>query len=195
MILNDICTCYHAKRACEVALAGQHSILFIGPWESEMSHLRTWLYEQNWMQADATAPCPCGYYDNPSLECTCGIQVVADWQRDGIFNNQYDIMVEVPVNDATDIMAWMSGKRSEPDSAVLKRIEEARQFGQTHFDTTLDGAIRSLLKTAITQLHLSYRQTLRVVTLARTIANLAHSENIQLAHLAEALQYRPKRHK
>ncbi len=57
----------------------------------------------------------------------------------------------------------------------------------------LDDAVTSLMRTAMRQLQLSVRGFYRVPKLARTIADLAASQNIQRAHLAEAIQYRPRR--
>ena len=66
------------------------------------------------------------------------------------------------------------------------RPAEVRQF------CALDETGRALMKTAMSQLHLSARAYHRVLKLARTIADLAGSEHIAPQHLAEALQYRPR---
>jgi len=66
------------------------------------------------------------------------------------------------------------------------RVGEVRQFCQ------LQDEGKSLLRSAMTQLNLSARAYHRILKLARTIADLAGSEEIQSVHLAEALQYRPK---
>lgn len=80
---------------------------------------------------------------------------------------------------------------SKVDSASIvcnadMRVAEIRQFCK------LDEAGESLIRSAMGQMNLSARGYHRVLKLARTIADLAGSENIQSAHLAEALQYRPK---
>ena len=56
----------------------------------------------------------------------------------------------------------------------------------------LDAAGQSLIKAAMRQLHLSARAYHRILKLSRTIADLAGSERIEAAHLAEAVQYRPR---
>ena len=66
------------------------------------------------------------------------------------------------------------------------------RVGEVRLFCKLDEAGENLIRAAMGQMSLSARGYHRVLILARTIANLAGSENIQAAHLAEALQYRPK---
>ena len=99
----------------------------------------------------------------------------------------------------------------EPSAAIRRRVEAARTRQAARFKGTLllanadmgpaevrehcrlDDAGKSLLKAAMQQLHMSARAYHRILKLTRTIADLAGSEKIQTAHLAEAIQYRPRR--
>ena len=101
----------------------------------------------------------------------------------------------------------------EPSEKVRARVEAAREKQRLRFLNTgvasnadtrsgpadvrnfckLDNVGTSLMRTAMSQLQLSARGFHWVLKLSRTIADLADSENIQAAHLAEAIQYRPRR--
>jgi len=198
MRLNDICGNEHAKRALEVALAGGHNMLLIGPHESDARRLATvgqYLDERIGQMAEfrAVSPCPCGYYGDPVRECTCSIEQVADyrtktWPAPG----WADITVEVciPGWDKTERWARNGFKDGEPDERIVERIEAARERSvEGHMDDTG----WSLLRAAIQQLQLSPRQVASAWSVAKTIARLAGDETIKCPHMAEALQYRQRR--
>ena len=126
--------------------------------------------------------------------------------------DRIDIHIEVPRVEATlRVDEKLSDDRlGEPSAAIRKRVEVARARQAARFEGTrmlanadmgsgevrdycrLDDAGKSLLKAAMQQLHMSARAYHRILKLARTIADLAGSEEIQTAHLAEAIQYRPR---
>ena len=122
--------------------------------------------------------------------------------------DRIDIHVDVPRVNYDKLAAERQG---EPSSAVRERVTAARQKQAERFKGSrlltnadmgpaevrrycqLDGAGQRLMQAAMRQLHLSARAYHRVLKLARTIADLAGATDIGPAHLAEAIEYRPRR--
>jgi magnesium chelatase family protein len=167
-------------------------------------------YPAAFMLVAAQNPCMCGWHGDPERSCTCTPSAVARYQKrvSGPLTDRIDIHVEVPrVN-----YEKLAGERlGEPSAAVRERVIATRQRQAARFRGTrllanadmgpaeirvhcaLDAAGQSLMKAAMRQLTLSARGYHRVLKLARTIADLAGTEQIGAAHLAEAIQYRPRR--
>ena len=154
----------------------------------------------------------------PGISRACAVVTKYQKRISGPLLNRIDIHIEVPCVDYEKLSGDRMGETSE---AIRARVQAARDIQQKRFSNNGssdiicnadmrvgeirqfcklqdEGVVLSLLKhqslmrAAMTQLNLSARAYHRILKLARTIADLAGSEEIQSAHLAEALQYRPK---
>ncbi|MFQ5880732.1 MAG: YifB family Mg chelatase-like AAA ATPase, partial [Dehalococcoidia bacterium] len=166
-------------------------------------------FPANFMLVAAKNPCPCGYYGDPSKECTCSSAMVRRYQQriSGPLLDRVDIFVDVP---RVDYEKLADMETAEPSTVVRGRVEAARAHQQRRFSGTrlmanaemtplevrdycqmcLEEGARSLLRLAMNQLSLSARAFHRVLKVARTIADLADADTIAPHHLAEAIQYR-----
>jgi predicted ATPase with chaperone activity len=192
MRLDQIYASSFARRAVEVALAGEHSIMFIGRWQSAGSDLAQYMKQVDEYAVAHFAPlCPCGFWGSPDHECTCQPEIARQWREDHFGEHTpYDMYLELSQERLDRVMDFLTGRMLvEPEEKMLARIEEMAR----HTDLSLDVGVEVLLKAGIEYYDMPARVAQRVVRVARTIANLAHSEKIHMAHMAEAIQYRPRR--
>ncbi|NIM94185.1 MAG: YifB family Mg chelatase-like AAA ATPase [Anaerolineales bacterium] len=167
-------------------------------------------FPANFMLVGAMNPCPCGYFGDPVRECTCTSTMVTRYQKriSGPLLDRIDIHVEVP---RVDFDKLADDRLGEPSEDIRERVEAARDLQRKRFDGTgltcnadmgpgevrqfcpLDDTGRTLVRQAMSQLQLSARAFHRVLKLSRTIADLNGEDGISPSHLAEALQYRPRR--
>ncbi len=170
----------------------------------------TLTFPANFILIAAMNPCPCGYYGDPVRECTCSPSMVSRYQRriSGPLLDRFDIHIEVP---RVDYEKLTDERLGEPSAVVRSRVEAARERQRQRFAGTeltsnadmgpaevrqfciVDEGGKNLLRAAMQQLQMSARAYHRVLKVARTIADLAGSECIKTSHLAEAIQYRPRR--
>ncbi|MCL0094752.1 ATP-binding protein, partial [Dehalococcoidales bacterium] len=168
-------------------------------------------FPANFMLVGAMNPCPCGYYGDHFRQCTCSPSLVSRYQKriSGPFLDRVDIFVEVPHIDYEKLADDKLGERS---TKVQARVEAARSIQRKRFQGTrlacnaemtpsevkefcqVEESAQSLLKAAMKQLHLSARAFHRILKIARTIADLENADIIKAHHLAEAIQYRPRRY-
>ena len=165
-------------------------------------------FPARFMLAAAMNPCPCGHYGDAALECRCDAQAVERYlsRVSGPLLDRIDIHVSVPGVPYRELTA---DERAEPSERIRARVERARVVQRARFrhrpgihanahmlprdlrtHCRLTAAAEQLLRGAIQRLGLSARAYHRVLKIARTIADLADVEELDTAHVGEAVQYR-----
>ena len=167
-------------------------------------------FPASFMLIGAMNPCPCGYFGDPFRQCKCPPSVVSRYQRriSGPFIDRVDIFVEVPHIDYEKLTDERLG---EPSDIIQSRVTAARnrqlkRFAGSNIASNaemtpaeirelcqVEDAAQSLLQAAMNQLHLSARAFHRILKLSLSIADLETSDIIRAHHVAEAIQYRPRR--
>lgn len=171
-------------------------------------------YPCSFMLVCAMNPCRCGYFGHPTHECTCKESDRKKYisKISGPLLDRIDIQIEVPSLSYNELSG--EEKKEEPSSEIRKRVNMARKIAQERFANEktdngssilcnaqmeakhiriyckLDDACKRLMEKAYDVLGLSARGHDRILRLARTIADLAGSEDIKPLHLAEAIQLR-----
>ncbi len=156
----------------------------------------------------AMNPCPCGYMGDPNHDCTCTSVMVQRYENriSGPLMDRIDINLEVPAVPYKKLSDAGTGENSK---SIRERVEAASRIQHDRFRKkrkvhcnsqmtprdikkycVLDEVSQKLLEEAMNRLKLSARSYHRILKIGRTIADLAASENIKTAHIAEAVQYR-----
>jgi magnesium chelatase family protein len=165
-------------------------------------------YPASFMLIASMNPCPCGYYNHPEKECVCAPGVVQKYLNkiSGPLLDRIDLHVEVTPVPFSELSKQ---QQTEESSSIRKRVIVARNVqknrfvNQTHIHCNaqmrtkdlktycgLSDASNTLLKNAMERLGLSARAYDRILKVARTVADLENSTNIETNHIAEAIQYR-----
>jgi magnesium chelatase family protein len=169
---------------------------------------RTVTYPAHFMLIATQNPCPCGYAEDPVRDCSCSPSQIVRYNKkiSGPLLDRIDLTVHVKRVDKDKLLA---GSNSESSQLVAKRVAAARKLQQKRFKyatktnadmsnadiktmCNLNSSSRQLLEQAIHKLDLSARAYMRILKVARTIADLDQSEQIDTPHLSEALQYRSR---
>ncbi|MDI9548483.1 MAG: YifB family Mg chelatase-like AAA ATPase [Chloroflexota bacterium] len=167
-------------------------------------------FPANFILIAAANPCPCGYYGDTEKPCTCTASMISKYQKriSGPILDRIDIHLNVP---RVPVQKLASLEQGEPSRVIRQRVEAARAVQQARLaplskpNLLVNGDMgpaevqqfcplskegRQMLRLAVERMGLTARAYHRILKLSRTIADLAGSEQIEVSHLAEALQYR-----
>ena len=153
-------------------------------------------------------PCPCGYYNHPTKDCTCSPGQVQRYLNkiSGPLLDRIDLQIEIVPVPFEEISKTAPGETS---AAIRERVVAARKIQEERFKgengiycnaqmtpklitkyAAIDSTALAMLKTAMERFDLSARAHDRILKVARTIADLDKSEDIKTPHIAEAIGYR-----
>ena len=167
----------------------------------------TMTFPCRFMLAAAMNPCPCGYLGDRRRACTCPPAQIARYRRkiSGPLLDRFDLLMEVPAVDPSILASAPAGECS---ASIRERVAAARRLQSSRYAGTpfrnnaaLSGKAlqkycrllpegRAILLRAVEELALSARAYDRILKVARTIADLEGTSDIQDVHLYEAVQYR-----
>ena len=165
-------------------------------------------YPCSFMFVASANPCPCGYYGDPTHHCVCTPNQIQKYMNkiSGPLLDRIDIQVDIV---AVPFSELSKTARGESSAEIRKRVIAARQIQTERFKNekgihcnaqmtdrmlhqycAIDEQTTTVLHNAMERLHLSARAYSRILKVARTIADIEGSENIQMQHIAEAIGYR-----
>jgi magnesium chelatase family protein len=165
-------------------------------------------YPANFILIAAMNPCPCGFFNYPGKDCTCGAGMIRRYMSriSGPLLDRIDLHMEVipvPFGDLSD------SRVEESSENLLKRVEAARKIQEDRYSSVSgvrcnaqmtsmlmtrycqpDAAGLTILKNAMEKLNLSARAYDRILKVSRTIADLDESDQVKASHISEAVNYR-----
>ncbi len=181
------------------------------PLEDRVVHISraqgTAVFPASFILIAAMNPCPCGYYGSEVKTCTCTPYDIQRYQKkiSGPIIDRIDIWLPVEHIDYEKLST--SEKREKESPTIRERVVRARAFsfkrkGERKLNREmhardiqaepLSASVKQILNASAEKMQLSPRAYHRVIKLARTIADMEQSEQIQEHHILEALQYRPR---
>ncbi|MDP3883130.1 MAG: ATP-binding protein, partial [Candidatus Staskawiczbacteria bacterium] len=171
------------------------------------------MYPADFMLVASANPCPCGYAMHPKKSCTCGPNQISKYQKriSGPILDRIDLHIAVmPVDTAEFSDNQKNSEFLEPSEKIKQRVLLARQKQEVRFADEkicsnskmknshikkyckLPKEVEQILTQAAQKFQLSARSYMKMIKVARTIADLDNSDEVTVSHMAEALQYKPK---
>ncbi len=169
-------------------------------------------FPARFMLVASANPCPCGYLHHPKKQCICSHQQIRKYQKrvSGPILDRIDLCVDVPPVDTKELAEDNTGRLGENSDSIRQRVLSARKMQKKRFleeeiftnaemknrhikkYCKLSKEVESFLQQASFKFQLSARAYLKMIKIAKTIADLAGVSEININHMAEALQYRAK---
>lgn len=165
-------------------------------------------YPADFMLVATMNPCPCGYYGDPVRECSCSTGHIIAYQKrlSGPLMDRIDMVIPVKRVPNEQLLSTSSSSQKQhitiKESVEKAHVIQSHRYGSSKKNNAslssselkkhapLSPEVKKLLTAAADKLSLSPRSYFKLIKVARTIADLADSENIEPAHLSEAIQYR-----
>ena len=165
-------------------------------------------YPCNFILLGAMNPCPCGYLGDKEKQCTCAEYQIQRYKSklSGPLLDRIDLVINVPRLTTEELIN--TNTEAETSAKIRNRVIKARKLQAKRYEKEgiltnseltaemikkyckLDESSSQIMKMAAQKYQLSGRRYNRILKIARTIADLAGAENIESAHLTQALQYR-----
>lgn len=166
-------------------------------------------YPAGFMLISSMNPCPCGFYNHPDKDCLCPPGTVKRYLNkiSGPLLDRIDLHVEVTPVSYDELSD--KGEQAEKSAVIMERVILARMIQEERFEhleniyynaqmpssmvkkvCKLNDECVNLLRISMEKLQLSARAYDRILKVARTVADLAGKNEISIAHLAEAINYR-----
>jgi magnesium chelatase family protein len=167
----------------------------------------TYEYPASFMLVASMNPCPCGNYGAKDMTCTCSPSTIQNYLKrlSGPLLDRIDIKIDV---ERVDFLELSARSNEESSEEIKSRVDKAREIQNERFNGTkvhtnskmtskmineycvLDEQTENIMKLAFEKYHISARGYTRILKVARTIADLDGSKDIQINHVTEALAYR-----
>lgn len=155
----------------------------------------------------AMNPCPCGYFQDPEVECRCLAHEILRYQKkiSGPLLDRIDIQINMPRVKIEELLRKQNPSASQP---IKEKVNKAKKIQSERFKNLkiytngemsssqcdefikIEASAEDLLKKLLNKSFISARGYYRILKLAQTIADLEESETVKSSHIAEAVQYR-----